>query len=227
MAKGIIYVMTTVVPGLIKIGKTGTGKFESRMYHLERNGYCNVVGLQRKFAIEVDDYDAKEQLLDDIFSKSNVPGSELFALDADLVVQLLSSFEGRQIYPKTVSKTVTFKDAVKERKSKEDFRKIPDGIYFLNRMVKGFGKLEARMKVEKGTFTLLKGCTCRSAKKGVKLPEIYNSVPIVDGVLQEDVMTNSPSTAGCIVLGGALNGWVEWKTKSGKPINIYRKKIDG
>ncbi len=41
------------------------------------------------------------------------------------------------------------------------------------------------------------------------------------------VMTNSPSTAGCIVLGGALNGWVEWKTKSGKPIDIYRKKIEG
>ncbi len=197
------------------------------MYHLERNGYCNVVGLQRKFAIEVDDYDAKEQLLDDIFSKSNVPGSELFALDADLVVQLLSSFEGRQIYPKTVSKTVTFKDAVKERKSKEDFRKIPDGIYFLNRMVKGFGKLEARMKVEKGTFTLLKGGTCRPVKKGVKLPEICNSVPLVDGILQDDVVTNSPSTAGCIVLGDALNGWIEWKTKSGKLIDIYRKKIDG
>lgn len=37
MAKGIIYVMTTVVPGLIKIGKTGTSNFESRMYQLEHN----------------------------------------------------------------------------------------------------------------------------------------------------------------------------------------------
>lgn len=50
MAKGIIYVMTTVVPGLIKIGKTGTDNFENRMYQLERNGYFNVVGLKRKFA---------------------------------------------------------------------------------------------------------------------------------------------------------------------------------
>ena len=57
MAKGIIYVMTTVVPGLIKLGKTGSDNFESRMYNLERNGYSNVAGLQRKFAIEVDDYD--------------------------------------------------------------------------------------------------------------------------------------------------------------------------
>ncbi len=224
MAKGIIYVMTTVVPGLIKIGKTGTEKFESRMYHLEHNGYCNVVGLRRKFAIEVDDYDAKERLLHEIFSKSNVPGSELFALDSDLIVQLLSSFDGQQIFPKTISKSETFKDAVKEHKNKEDFLKIPDGVYTLKRTVKGFGKLDARMKVEKGTFTLLKGCKCRPAKKGIKLPEICDSAPIVDGILQDDVMTNSPSTAGCIVLGSALNGWVEWKTKSGKPIDIYRKK---
>lgn len=31
MAKGIIYLMTTVVSGLIKIGKTGNDQFENRM----------------------------------------------------------------------------------------------------------------------------------------------------------------------------------------------------
>ena len=61
MAKGIIYCMTTIVPGLVKIGKTGTENFEQRMYNLERNGYVNVVGLKRRFAIEVEDYDEKEQ----------------------------------------------------------------------------------------------------------------------------------------------------------------------
>lgn len=60
MAKGIIYVMETVTPGLVKIGKTGTGNFEGRMYSLERNGYFNVVGLKRRFAIEVEDYDGKQ-----------------------------------------------------------------------------------------------------------------------------------------------------------------------
>ena len=64
MARGIIYIMTTVVPGLIKIGNTGIDNYESRMYQLERNGYFNVVGLKRKFAIEVEDYDEKEKLLD-------------------------------------------------------------------------------------------------------------------------------------------------------------------
>lgn len=37
MAKGIIYIMTTVVPGLIKIGKTGKDNFDQRMYNLEHN----------------------------------------------------------------------------------------------------------------------------------------------------------------------------------------------
>ena len=86
MTKGIIYAMTTVVLGLIKIGKTSCNNFEQRMYNLEHNGYFNVVGLHRRFAIEVEDCDEKEALLDESFSKSRVPDSELFALDIDMVI---------------------------------------------------------------------------------------------------------------------------------------------
>lgn len=43
MARGILYVMTTVVDGLVKIGKTGIDNFEQRMYVHERNGYYTVV----------------------------------------------------------------------------------------------------------------------------------------------------------------------------------------
>ena len=82
--------METVVPGLIKIGKTGSENFEQRMYSLKRNGYNNVVGLKRRFAIEVEDYDAKEALLDSLFDKSRLQNSELFALDIDMAIQLLS-----------------------------------------------------------------------------------------------------------------------------------------
>lgn len=111
MAKGILYVITSVVDGLIKIGKTGSSNFESRMYNLEHNGYANVTGFKRKFAIEVEDYDEKEILLDTIFEKSNVPGTELFALDVNLVIQLLSSFEGTVVYPKTEKKERIFDEA--------------------------------------------------------------------------------------------------------------------
>lgn len=32
--KGVIYIMTTIVPGIIKIGKTKTDNYEKRMYYL-------------------------------------------------------------------------------------------------------------------------------------------------------------------------------------------------
>ena len=38
----IIYIMTTSVSGLIKIGKTWLNNYEERMRFLESNGYYNV-----------------------------------------------------------------------------------------------------------------------------------------------------------------------------------------
>lgn len=223
MAKGVLYCMTTVVPGLIKIGKTTADNFENRMYGLERNGYFNVVGLKRHFAIEVEDYDEKEVLLDDIFSKSRVPNSELFALDIDLVVQLLSSFDGKQVYPKTETKEEVFQKATKERSVKADWEKIPDGTYYLNQTRKGFGKVEATMRVEGGLFIVEKGSTCAPVTSDW-MPEVRRSAVIKDNVLQEDVECNSPSTASWVAMGGPYSGWTIWKNKEGQPLDIYRNK---
>ena len=114
MKRGVLYVMDTVVDGLVKIGKTTTDNFTKRMYNLEHNGYYNVVGLKRRFAIEVDDYETKETLLHTIFERSQVGNSELFSLDIEIVVQLLSSFEGDVIYPKKKTKDEVFEQAVEE-----------------------------------------------------------------------------------------------------------------
>lgn len=62
--------MTSAVPGLIKIGKTGSNNYDTRMNFLEQNGYRNVTSLKRTFAIEVDDYDEKEVILHTIFEKT-------------------------------------------------------------------------------------------------------------------------------------------------------------
>ena len=221
MAIGIIYIMSTVVPGLIKIGKTGIDNFERRMYNLERHGYNNVVGLKREFAIELDDYDEKEKLLDDIFSKSRVLNSELFALDLDLVIQLLSSFEGRQVYPVDRTKETTFDEATKARAVKVDWEKVPDGYYYLNETRKGFGVVTATMKVEDGMFTVLKGSIC-APTKSEWMPDARKSALIENDTLLEDVSCNSPSTAGWVVLGNANNGWTVWKNQSGDSIDIYR-----
>lgn len=99
MARGILYLMETAVPGLVKIGKTGEDNFERRMYELERNGYANVTGLQRRYAIAVDDFDEKEQLLHDVFGKSRLEGTEFFAVDVEMVAALMASLAGEQVYP--------------------------------------------------------------------------------------------------------------------------------
>lgn len=116
MTKGIIYIMTTAVSGLIKIGKTGMANYSERMRFLEANGYYNVVGLKRFFAIELEDYDEKEALIHEIFSRSRVGGSELFSLDQELVQQLLLSFDGTVIYPKNINKEKEFDEIAKTRR---------------------------------------------------------------------------------------------------------------
>ena len=79
--RGVIYVMTSAIGGLVKIGKTSTDHFEARMQHLESNGYSNITGLQRMVAIEVDNCHKKEHLLHEVFSKHCIGQSEFFALD--------------------------------------------------------------------------------------------------------------------------------------------------
>lgn len=222
MARGIIYVMTTVVPGLVKIGKTGTDNYEQRMYHLERNGYSNVTGLSRRFAIEVEDHDDKEKMLHEIFSKSRVPNTELFALDVDIVVQLLSSFDGHKVFPEVKSKEEVFDEAVKERRIKSDCGFIPDGRYFLRRKIKGFGLAEGRAIVKDGIITVLKGSIC-APHKGRFIPEIVKNARIENNILMEDIICHSPSGAGWVVIGRSNNGWTEWRDSSGKVMADYRE----
>ena len=226
MAKGILYCMTTVVPGLIKIGKTTRENFESRMYSLEKNGYSNVVGLKRHFAIEVEDYDDKERLLDDIFSKSRVPNTELFALDIALVEQLLAALDGKKVYPETETKDEIFRKATRERSFGENWEKIPDGRYHIDKMRQGFGRITATMRVEGGSFIVEKGSVCAPANEKRWMPEARKTAKIKKNILQEDVVCNSPTTASWVVVGRRDSGWKIWKNDAGEPIDIYRDSIN-
>ena len=128
MAKGIIYLMSTAVSGLIKIGKAGTDNYPERMRNLEANGYYNVAGLKRFFAIELEDYDDKENLLKEIFSKHQVGNSELFALDQLLVRQLLLSLDGKVIYPEKIDKEKEFDKVTVARKQGAQFSFYRKGL---------------------------------------------------------------------------------------------------
>ncbi len=227
MAKGIIYVMTTAVPGLIKIGKTGSSNFEQRMYSLEHDGYRNVAAIKRLFAIEVDDYDEKELLIDSIFSKSRLENTELFALDSNLVVQLLSSFEGKQIYPMDTPKDEVFEEASANRGK----GLVPEGIYFLNRKIKAWGNKAciAKMEVKDGLFIVKKGSIlCPIQGRGWRstkfIDERRSNAVIKHDILQKDEEFTSPSFSASFVTYLPTNGWSDWKTKDGKPIDIFRRE---
>lgn len=215
--------MTTVVPGLIKIGKTRNDQFENRMRFLESNGYANITGLKREFAIEVDGYDDKEKLIHDIFSKSRIVGTELFALDIEIAKSLLASLDGKQIYPKDKSKKEVFKESTEEIKLKMSEGFIPDGEYVLNRNIKGFGKVKGRAIVKNGVFVLLKGSFCNNIDKK-HVPSIRRNAKIKDNILQEDIICMNPSSAGWVIIGKSNNGWKEWKDSQGNSIEKYRDR---
>lgn len=120
--------MTTAVSGLVKIGRTGTDNFQERMRNLEGNGYYNVGGLQKFFAIELEDYKEKETLLHDIFNKHRVGESELFALDQELIYQLLLLFTGRVVYPENIDQEKEFDEITEVRQQSRLFSFYRKGL---------------------------------------------------------------------------------------------------
>ena len=228
MARGILYVMTTAVPGLIKIGKTGSKNFEQRMYNLEHDGYRNVTALKRTFAIEVDDYDEKETLLHVIFEKSRLSDTELFAIDVNIVIQLLSSFDGNMIYPISETKDEVFDQAADDSTGKL----IPDGKYTFRRKKKSDDNkmVKATAVIQNGSWTLLKGSILgmtENAGVSKKARKIRLDMPIDEtGKLLEDFCLGecSPSFAGSVVMNASNDGWIEWKNKDGNPVDTYRVK---
>ncbi len=221
MSRGIIYVCSTAVEGLIKIGRTND--FQKRMKLLEDNGYRNVTGLKRQFAIEVDNHEEIEQLLDDLFAKSRVGNTELFSLDLNKIIQLLSSFAGKQVYPANETKQEIFNKATEIVHSKM----IPDGEYFLSRKIKEVNKtIKAKMVIENGKFILKKGSNIAPYKE-YKTPSwiaVRKDVKVGnDGNLLKDVECSSPSMAAALVVGQSANGWTSWKNANNQLIDIYRK----
>ncbi len=221
MSRGIIYVCSTAVEGLIKIGRTND--FQKRIKLLEDNGYRNVTGLKRQFAIEVDNHEEIEQLLDDLFAKSRVGNTELFSLDQNKIIQLLSSFAGKQVYPTNETKQEVFSNVTEIIHSKM----IPDGEYFLSRKIKEINQtVKAQMFVENGKFILKKGSNIAPYKE-YKTPSwilVRKDMRLDnDRILLKDVECSSPSMAAALVVGQSANGWTSWKNTNNQLINIYRQ----
>lgn len=118
---GIVYLMKTVIKGVYKIGITDKNNFETRMRHLENNGYANVARLERVLAIKTDNYKEKETLLHEIFGKSRIGETELFAIDENLVKRLFLSLRGEIVFPKNEIAELGFEKTVKEHHQEKIF----------------------------------------------------------------------------------------------------------
>ena len=226
MANGILYITTTAVPGLIKIGKCQSDQFEYRMSNLENNGYRNVTSLKRCFAIEVEDYDEKEVLIHDIFAKSRVGNTEMFAIDVNLAIQLFASLEGKQIFP---SPSVESKDKVFEKVTELiKIEQIPDGLYTYKNRPKRQGGIKktyvAKLQKIDGKLILKAGSDIvdrdNTTVKGYS--EAKKKALIKDDILLEDLECDSLSMAAVIVSGTHVDGWKAWKDSNGNSIDFYR-----
>lgn len=168
-----------------------------------------------------------QTLLHTIFEKSRVADTELFSLDVNIAKQLLSSFDGIVIYPKDETKKAIFEEAADNSKS----LLIPDGQYTFERKKKSDNRIvKATAIIRNGNWKIMKGSVLgiHDDKGGAqKAREIRKTMAIDNnGLLLEDADLGvcTPTFAGCVVLNQANNGWEEWKTMSGQPIDVYRVK---
>ena len=106
MSKGYVYIMTTAVDGIIKIGRSDNWTRRCQ-YELESNGYKNMNSLKTYFVVKVDNQEEIESIMHDIFRESRVSNFEMFAVDKDRAKRVLSKM-GEQIYPEiTITKSIS------------------------------------------------------------------------------------------------------------------------
>ena len=234
MAKGYIYIMTnTQLRNLVKIGFATD--VERRRKQLSTTALPEPYEVYATYQTSGNLEDKKLHDLIDRLGKCRVnKNREFFKMNKEKAYALLEDIAtisgtlNRLKLNKNHSSQIldTKKQKAKasrESKSvKEDITSIPNGIYYLERDVQGFGKVKGRMQVKNNKFIVLKGACCAPYKR-TWIPRAIKQAIIENNILQNDVVCNSPSLAGTVVMGNTINGWSCWKTKDGKMIDVFRK----
>ena len=225
--RGIIYLMESAIPGLVKIGKCGTKQYKERMRDLSSNGYRNATGLKCVIAMEVDNYEDVERLLHSLFDSCRVGKTELFALDVHLLEGLFSALDGKMIFPKPELKSDIFNEAAGIAHGKV----LPDGEYKLKRLKQSDNRfVDVTASITNNYWTIKKDSVVGiSEDSGVsdKARTRHNEMNInkKNGKLLDDFELGecSPSFAASVVLFGSSNGWTDWKDGLKREIDYYRQ----
>ncbi|TCS77662.1 DUF4357 domain-containing protein [Pectinatus cerevisiiphilus] len=77
--------------------------------------------------------------------------------------------------------------------------------------------METRSKISMRYKRITKAIDSHSIPPGIKK---LRQTSLIDeqGILQENVLLNSPSYAASFVIGGHVNGQIEWKNNDGKSL---------
>lgn len=192
------------------------------MTELERNGYGNVAGLKRRFAIEVEDYDDKEGLIHELSPSPVWPDPSSLPLMRTLWFSSSRLWAGARCSPRARPRGRLRQGyggaSGKGSRSCRSRWDLPPEEENEGRRHGG-----RPQEVHGGQFVVKAGARCLPVTEEDRTPEPRKTAEVVDGVLQADVVCDAPSTAAWVVLGSSSNGWKVWKDQRGRSINTYRR----
>lgn len=130
-------------------------------------------------------------------------------------------------YAKLVIGTLGHKVFVPLTPQKEQKEEIKETASFdspllhLERNIKNVGKVAATGIQTSEGFVVLKGSVIASVDDytiATSVKEKRKTAPIVDHILQEDMLFSSPTYAAMFVIGKSANGLTSWKTEDGRTL---------
>lgn len=100
-------------------------------------------------------------------------------------------------------------------------------LYFKRKSKKSNQSIEASAKQTNEGIVVLKGSHIEVIDSN-SIPEKIRKMRqkdglIIDGILQENILFNSPSYAAAFVIGGSANGKDSWKDENGRSLNDIEK----
>lgn len=116
-----------------------------------------------------------------------------------------------------------------ESKTSTDIDKLDSALLHLERTIKNIGKVEANGMQTADGFVVFKGShvslqdddtiptVIKERRKSAQLDK--------QGILQEDMLFNSPSYAAMFVIGKSANGLTSWKTADRKTLKSLENEI--
>lgn len=111
-----------------------------------------------------------------------------------------------------------------QKEQKEEIKEtasFDSPLLHLGRNIKNVGKVAATGIQTSEGFVVLKGSVIASVDDytiATSVKEKRKTAPIVDHILQEDMLFSSPTYAAMFVIGKSANGLTSWKTEDGRTL---------